>query len=480
MRALAVAILALAAGCSGVTAPGGPSGQSLQSDGASADASGTQLTFTPQTDAAATGSVTLEAGGTISATAADGTTFELLVPAEAVAEDTEITMTPLSDVGGLEASAVHAVQLEPEGLEFYELVRLTITPASEIPVADQMLFEAAGDGSDAGLAMLDPTSADIVLLLEHFSAGGVASVTPQQLATFTEKSADNAERRITNEVRRLQGQDRERQLLEGIDELSPELQAELDRLAAEYQREVVDKRKQAAETSCEGLSTYVRTVVTFERQRAQLAASEAAEAASQERITNALNEMTARYEECEKEAIAACKKAKDPAILIRFWLANERPADKARAEKECKPEGFALDLTGSDIPLRTPGIGTDSTIDVVGQVRGCPIADDVWVFSGETTATNSSGNAAPSTENLLDLLGNQSPDAFTVVLSPFETAEQHTAITPSDFDESFLTVTDAMGTPRVVFTLYNGLGERVGDFGLDAVAAEPSCEAVTP
>ena len=473
MRGLAFVLLALAAGCSAATAPEQPP----QSDGAPAEGSGFQLTFTPETDAAATGTVTFEAGGTVSATAADGTTFELEVPAEAVAEDTEINMTPLSDVGGLEASAVHAVQLEPEGLEFYEPLRLTITPASEIPVANQMMFEAAGDGSLFGLAAIDPSTEGIVLMLEHFSAGGVASVPPEQMAVLLEQSAGDADQRINNEVRKLGAEDRQRQLLEGIDELNPELQAELDRLEAEFQREVLDKRREAAALSCEALSTYVRTVVGFERQRAQLAASEAAEAAFQAKVLAVQQEMAARYEECEKTTIAECKEANDPAILIRFWLANEKPADKARAENICKAAGFALDVTGSDIPLRTPGIGTDSTLDVVGQVRGCPSGDDAWVFSGETTATNSSGNAAPSTENLLDLLGDQSPDEFTVVLSPFESAEQHLEITPSDFDESFLTVTDATGTPRVVFTLFNGLGDRIKVEVPNAFAVEPSCEA---
>lgn len=83
-----------------VTACGGGALSTSTSDSGASPAAavgggGNQLTSTPETDAATTGTVTLEDGGIISATARDGTTFELVVPAEAVAEDTEITMTPL-------------------------------------------------------------------------------------------------------------------------------------------------------------------------------------------------------------------------------------------------------------------------------------------------------------------------------------------------------------------------------------------------
>lgn len=141
--------------------------------------------------------------------------------------------------------------------------------------------------------------------------------------------------------------------------------------------------------------------------------------------------------------------------------------------------GFALDLTGSDIRLRTAGIGTDTTADLVGQVLGCPIGDDAWTFGGATTLTYSSGTASVN-DHLLDLEGDQSPGAFTVVLSPLETVELHNQFTPPHFAVSHLTVTDALGSPTVVFTLYNGLGERVGDFSLDVVAVDPDCESPTP
>lgn len=287
--------------------------------------------------------VTLADGGTMSAAAADGTTFELVVPSEAVAEDTEIRMTPLSDIGGIGDGAVHAVQLEPEGLVFFELVRLTITPATSIPVADQLMFEATGEGADAGIALIDPSSEPIVLLLEHFSIGGVASVTPQQRATFLEKSASNAAERISREVAARIGAERRSQLLGASEGGTPDISD----LVAEFQREVVEKRGQAAALSCTAVMTYVRTVLNFERALQLLGATEDVEAASQQRIADAVIAMEARYQECEKEAIAKCQEAEDPKILIRFWLAMERPPDRERAEQLCEPKGLQFEFSGT-------------------------------------------------------------------------------------------------------------------------------------
>ena len=324
----------------------------------SGDALPASLTFELDSDASAQGTVTLADGGTLSVTAADGTTFELVVPAMAVAEDTQIRMTPLTDVRGVttEEGIVHAVQLEPEGQVFFDVARLTITPATPIAVADQLMFEAAGDGSDPGPALIDPSSEPIVILLDHFTVRGVAEVTPQQRALFLRKSAENSERRLQREAAAATQAETLRELLGTSDDGGLEaLAEEHERLMDEYDSEVVDKLRQAAMLSCEGLNIYIRTMIGAERQRVLLLGeSEADTAAMNTRISAALDVMTARYDECEKEAIAACTAAKDPAILVEFWLAMERPADPDRAELICEPQGYQFEFSGS-------GTGNDGT-----------------------------------------------------------------------------------------------------------------------
>jgi hypothetical protein len=342
--------------------------------------------------------VTLADGGSVSATAADGTTFELVVPPMAVARDTEISMTPLTDVEGIGDGAVHAVQLEPEGLTLFELVRLTITPATPIAIADQLMFEAAGDGSDPGLALIDPSSEPIVILLEHFSLGGVASVTPQQRATFIEKSASNAERRIAGKVRALIGAERQRQLLGASDDPADleALNDALEPLHEEFEREVVERRREAAMQSCTALKTYITTLISFERTRQLLGASEAGEAASQERIIDALSAMHARYQQCEEEAIAACKEAKDPAILIEFWLAMARQFGlevgnaatlQERAEQICAGPDYRVDKT-----VTATQMNVTFTIQYTG--TKCDGVAGTWTIESSGTLSGYGGTAA--------------------------------------------------------------------------------------
>ena len=378
------------AACNPAGSPAGSPGASnpASSSGAALPAS---LTFSAESAAVGAGTLTFEVGGTVSATAADGTTFALVVPPAAVAGDTDIRLTPLTDVRGVtaETAVVHAVRLEPEGLAFFELARLTITPSEPMPVAEQLLFEAAGDGSNPGLALTDPGSEPIVLLLEHFSVGGVAQVTPAQRALFLEKSASNAERRISGEVRARIGAERERQLTGGSDGGDPDLSD----LTAEFEREVVEKRRQAAAVSCDAVLTYLRTVIGFERQLQILGLSEADEAASQARVASAVAAMDARYEECEKEAIAKCQAAKDPKILVAFWLGMKRPADPDRAKQTCEPQGYQFEMIGTGT-----GYDTGYPVPIEWQVWGllCKGTEEWKIWENFEGVQGSSTTGPPS------------------------------------------------------------------------------------
>lgn len=357
-----MALLLVATACTS-----GPSAAEPGAEGSNAASSraplAASLTFALESDASGQATATLANGGTVSASAADGTTFELVVPPAAVAGDTEITMTPLTGVRGIGDGAVHAVQLEPDGLVFFELTRLTITPSTPIPVADQLMFEATGDGSDPGPALVDPSSEPIVLLLEHFSIGGVASVTPQQRATFIEKSASNAESRINRQIAELAQQERARQL--SSDEPDTEadrvrLYEDVARLLDEYEREVLERRRQAAPLTCAASTRFIQTLLSLERARQLwgLADDPARYGAVTDEATSAFLKS---IPPCEEEAIQQCREVEDPKLLVRYWLGVRRTAELLsvpdvpvpelgdmpdRATEICEPRGHQFEFSG--------------------------------------------------------------------------------------------------------------------------------------
>jgi hypothetical protein len=80
-------------------------------------------------------------GGSLTATALDGTVYQLDTPAGALATDTLIRMTPVRQIEGMPfGSEQFAVQFGPEGLQLYANAMLTITPSREIPVDQQIFF----------------------------------------------------------------------------------------------------------------------------------------------------------------------------------------------------------------------------------------------------------------------------------------------------------------------------------------------------
>lgn len=121
------------------------------------------------------------AGGTLTATAADGTVYTLTLPANAVAADTEITMTPVAQFtslpfNGSDTRAAYGVQLAPEGATFSTAVTLHIAlpNGSSMPIDQQLPFSWTGSGQAVALAALDPASAAIDLALQHFSGWAIA------------------------------------------------------------------------------------------------------------------------------------------------------------------------------------------------------------------------------------------------------------------------------------------------------------------
>jgi hypothetical protein len=114
-------------------------------------------------------------GGTISATASDGTVFTLTIPPDALLSDETITMTPVTAVDGLPLSGglAGAVDLAPTGLRLFQLATLTITPAAAVPLAEEMTFAWRGNGEEFFLYPPELGTSAISMKLSHFSGYGV-------------------------------------------------------------------------------------------------------------------------------------------------------------------------------------------------------------------------------------------------------------------------------------------------------------------
>lgn len=124
-------------------------------------------------------------GGTISATGADGTSFTLDIPEDALLGAEAITMTPVERIDGMPFSGGlgAAVQLEPDGLRLARPATLTIEPTRSLSPTELTPFAYRDDGQEFHMYPLvrDPTRVAFSLL--HFSGYGTGSGTEEERAT---------------------------------------------------------------------------------------------------------------------------------------------------------------------------------------------------------------------------------------------------------------------------------------------------------
>jgi len=134
------------------------------------------LTVAPALDAnhAVTQLMSAAKGGALTTTGADGSVFTLIFPANALASDEQITMTPLTSVAGLPVSGglLAGVDLQPDGLRLTQAATLSIQPVISVACSQQIGFGYHATGQEFYFQPLGLSKA-ITLSLEHFSAAGV-------------------------------------------------------------------------------------------------------------------------------------------------------------------------------------------------------------------------------------------------------------------------------------------------------------------
>jgi len=203
-------------------------------------------------------------GGTISATADDGTVFTLSIPARSLSQPTRITMTPVTRLDGLpfgDGSEV-TVDLQPSGLVFTGPATLSIAPATPIPPGEQILYGY----SDGRLALAEPVSGvdGIAIVVSHFSGYGAAKGLMGDVEAALQRVGGSAEERIASYMRAAMQKARQAES-EGKPPVNR--QVLLDPYLRQMEREVIIPRIQAASRSCAAARAAIISVLDFDRQR---------------------------------------------------------------------------------------------------------------------------------------------------------------------------------------------------------------------
>lgn len=121
------------------------------------------------------------AGGTLTTIAADGTTFTLTLPRNALTGDEQVTMTPLLSLSGGGVQLLAGVQIAPDGLRLLEPAMLDIAPAKTAPANQQVAFGYKDNGSQFGLVPLALQSS-VEIPLIGLGGAGLARANSGQLA----------------------------------------------------------------------------------------------------------------------------------------------------------------------------------------------------------------------------------------------------------------------------------------------------------
>lgn len=257
-------------------------------------------------------------GGTLSASAADGTIYRLEVPTGALTNDTTIRMTPVNTIEGLPfGSESYAVQFQPEGLQLYDFAVLTITPAQEIPLDQQIFFGYQGEGENLVLAPPVVDSSEIKIQLDHFSGYGVSKGFLADIEPLRARIGGEAEVRLRSSIAEQLAKARQGQLL-GDETSGSEINWES--IFKQWEEQVIKPRLAAAGKSCAAGRLAIQTVLSYERQRQLLGMGES----SLSDVLSSNGLLDTITENCMKEEFELCQEEHIIHRIIPAWLGVER------------------------------------------------------------------------------------------------------------------------------------------------------------
>ena len=180
------------------------------------------------------------AGGTITATGADGTKYILTFPKGALFGKEVITVTPIAGIAGLHFSGqvVGGVQMAPEGLRLLKAAILTIESPKVVASAgfETVAFGFEKNGEGVFLNLPEIKGNTISMEIWHFSGGVAAQATPAEVQThYNQYIPSDEENAFMQRASEYIGRQRQAQLL-GLPE-NPVFWETLEKIA----REAYDK-----------------------------------------------------------------------------------------------------------------------------------------------------------------------------------------------------------------------------------------------
>jgi hypothetical protein len=268
-------------------------------------------------------------GGTLSATGADGTLYTLEIPSDALLNETTISLTPVTSVSDMPfgGEQTYAVQLGPEGLFLNNFAILTITPAEEIPLNEQIVFGYQEEGKDLILAAPVLDSSEIKIQVLHFSGSGVTKGLLADIEPVRQRLGGAVERRLENALNEA--------LIRSKQE-GGEVEAVVEAFTKtwrEYEEQVIKPRLAAAGESCAAGRLALQTVLGHERQKELLGAGGGGLVGTL--IDNGL--MDTVSEVCMKEEYELCRDEHILHRIIPAWLGDWRQYALLGAAEEGAP-----------------------------------------------------------------------------------------------------------------------------------------------
>jgi hypothetical protein len=270
-----------------------------------------QLRTTRDTSRAASATIPTS-GGTLTTTAADGTRLTLTVPRDALLADTQITLTPISSVGGLPTSVrfVAGANLQPTGLRLYQPATLVTEPpaAKTIPVEREVSWASLDSGAQAHLHPLQVAPRVPTFSLFHFSSyyvgDGITIDLDNRLPTLSEAQIQHYIHQILSAEREAQQR--------GV-EGDPQFAQKLEYLMREYFNVVIAPQLPAAIGDCGTAVGVIPQAISWMRQ-VQLVALGGRFTGEFAQLNDALVKMIDR---CWNETIKPCLDKANPYQMAR-------------------------------------------------------------------------------------------------------------------------------------------------------------------
>ena len=322
--------------------PAAPSGPTDLVPAGTFTAEARPLDLTVETDDARTTEAFVDRdGATLEATGADGTTYTLTIPRDAVWPPTSISMTPLGSIGAgnarVQSGALFGVRLEPSGLELLAPARLLISPATVLDDVDYFWFSYHDQGRDAAIALADPND-PLALPIDHFSGAGI--VRRQGSATGGDDESGQIEVLFDQIVSRMAadclsgvvghaaGVERNAALL-GQDPPETTMRDVAEAAQWRYLDEVIPPLIRVAghaAASCADANALIGALLDAARQRGLLGLSSDEEPTALDEAYDAVAEQAYPVVEaaCRRDAARACRETGDITETIRRALTEQR------------------------------------------------------------------------------------------------------------------------------------------------------------